>query len=224
MNRPEFDEFAGRYDELLANSMPDGLNEDTYFASYKIDLIASRHPAERVHRILDYGCGAGRSLPYLRERYPHAQLWGFDVSEQSIAMASKRMPDATLSADWKEISTTAFDLVVAANVFHHIPLSERPAALGDCGGVLASAGSLYIFEHNPYNPVTRHVFENCPFDVHAEMLSMRQTTQLAATCNLRVLHRAYTLFFPKPLKLLRPLERFMGRLPLGAQYYVQMGR
>lgn len=224
MNRPEFDEFAGRYDELLADSMPESLNEDAYFASYKIDLMASRHPADTVRRILDYGCGAGRSLPYLRDRYPHAQLWGFDVSEQSISMASKRMPDAKLSADWQEIRATRFDLIIAANVFHHIPPGERPSALSDCREVLAPTGSLYVFEHNPYNPVTRHVFENCPFDVHAEMLAMRQATQLATNCSLRIRHRAYTLFFPKPLKLLRPLERFMGRLPLGAQYYVQMGR
>lgn len=224
MSRPEFDEFAGRYDELLAGSMPEGLNEDAYFASYKIDLVASRHPRNSVHRILDYGCGEGRSLPYLRDRYPDAQLWGFDVSEQSISMASQRVPDARVSADWREIRATHFDLIIAANVFHHIPLDAREAALSDCSDVLAPGGCLYVFEHNPYNPVTRHVFENCPFDVHAEMLTMRQTTQLATNSGLHILHRAYTLFFPRPLKVLRPLERFMGRLPLGAQYYVQMGR
>jgi hypothetical protein len=30
----------------------------------------------------------------------------------------------------------------------------------------------------------------------------------------------YRLFFPRALRLLRPLEQFMKWLPLGAQYYV----
>ena len=81
---------------------------------------------------------------------------------------------------------------------------------------------MYIFEHNPLNPVTRQVFENCPFDVDAEMLTTRQTHELALASGLRIQHSAYTLFFPKPLKILRPLERYLRWLPLGAQYYVQL--
>lgn len=223
MNRPEFDRYAQDYDKVLAASIPEGLNEDAYFARYKIDLVAKRHPHASVRHILDYGCGAGRSLPYLRESFPDAQIWGFDVSEQSIEQAAHRMPDAHLSAHWGHIANTQFDLIIAANVFHHIPVEERQTALDNCRQVLATKGSIYVFEHNPFNPVTRHVFENCPFDANARMLTMRQATQLAETTGLRIAHRAYTLFFPKPLKLLRPLERLMQGLPLGAQYYVQLG-
>ena len=224
MNRPEFDRYAQNYDSVLAASIPDGLNEDAYFASYKIDLVASRHAPASVQRILDYGCGAGRSLPFLRERYPDADIWGFDVSEQSIEQAARRLPDATLSANWNDISSTRFDLIIAANVFHHIPVEERQAALDNCRQVLAAEGAMYVFEHNPFNPVTRHVFENCPFDADAQMLTMRQAVHLAEATGLRIANRAYTLFFPKPLKFLRPLERFMRGLPLGAQYYVQLER
>lgn len=222
MRPPEFDEFAKDYDSVLAASIPDGLNEDVYFAKYKIDLVAERHPARSVQRILDYGCGAGRSLPFLRERYPDAEIWGYDVSEQSIAQAAQRVPDAKLFSDWRIVKNAAFDLIIAANVFHHIPLQSREAALIGCRQAMAREGSTYIFEHNPYNPVTRHVFENCPFDINAEMLTMRQARELAQASGLRVACSAYTLFFPKPLKWLRPLEQHLQWLPIGAQYYVQL--
>ena len=56
------------------------------------------------------------------------------------------------------------------------------------------------------------------------MFSRRQALALAHGAGMRVLHRGYTLFFPRPLSFLRPLEPMMEWLPLGAQYYVQMAR
>jgi hypothetical protein len=40
MSKPEFDEYARQYDQLLAATIPEGLNEDGYFAEYKIALMA----------------------------------------------------------------------------------------------------------------------------------------------------------------------------------------
>jgi len=44
----------------------------------------------------------------------------------------------------------------------------RAAGLGPllrrCGDALAEGGSLFVFEHNPLNPLTRYVFERCVFD------------------------------------------------------------
>jgi hypothetical protein len=34
----------------------------------------------------------------------------------------------------------------------------------------------------------------------------------------------YTLFFPRPLALLRPLEPLLRAVPLGAQYYIEAAR
>jgi hypothetical protein len=42
-------------------------------------------------------------------------------------------------------------------------------------------------------------------------------SQLAA--GFREVSISYTAFFPGPLRALRPLERLMTGLPLGAQYY-----
>lgn len=221
MSKPEFDQYAEQYDQMLGEAIPEALNEDGYFAEYKVALMAkllAAHPA----RILDFGCGAGRGLPYLDKHFPEAELWGFDVSPASLELATERMPRAKLFSDWDEIKGARFDAIVAANVFHHIPPPQRLPALVHCRESLAPQGQMFLFEHNPFNPVTRHIFEHCPFDVDAEMLSLRNTLDLAAAANLNITGHGYTLFFPRPLAFLRRLEPLLKRIPLGAQYYVQM--
>ena len=84
MNKPEFDQYAEQYDRLVGEAIPESLNEDSYFAEYKIALMATRLNAKKTGRILDFGCGAGRSLPYLDQYFPEAELWGYDVSPVSL--------------------------------------------------------------------------------------------------------------------------------------------
>ena len=156
--------------------------------------------------------------------FPAAELHGFDLSPASLDVAKQRMPQARLTADWSEISSVRYDCILAANVFHHIPKEERELAIVKCRNLLAPNGVLFLFEHNPFNPVTRWIFERCPFDRDAQMLYKTETEALAVRAGLKVVDSAYTLFFPKQLAFLRGLEPALRRLPLGAQYYVELAK
>lgn len=224
MSKPEFDQYAEQYDRVLGETIPDGLNEDGYFAEYKITLMAARLDRKMPLRILDFGCGAGRSLPYLAQHFPEAELWGYDVSPASLKVASERVPRARLFSDWDTATDIRFDVIVAANVFHHIPPEQRLSALSQCRKALTADGRMFLFEHNPYNPATRWIFERCPFDADAEMLDLKTALGLSADAGFRLIEHGYTLFFPRPLAFLRGLEPWLRRLPLGAQYYVQMAK
>jgi SAM-dependent methyltransferase len=217
----EFDRFADSYDETLKAALPAGLDEDQYFARYKVDFLARATRKRTIASILDFGCGAGRSLTYLVNAFPRAGVAGYDPSPESIRLAVEREPAATATFDWATVERSRFDVVFCANVFHHVPREQLPAWLERCRDVLAPGGSLFIFEHNPWNPVTRYVFERCPFDVDAKMIPRRELIDFGNAAGLRVASTAFTLFFPKPLKLLRPIERWLGWLPLGAQYCVE---
>ena len=223
MNQNEFDRFAKNYDATLAQVIPGGGDENAYFAEYKVALMA-KHLGTAPKRILDYGCGIGRSLPWLAKYFPDAELWGFDLSKDCLHTASQCGVEAKLTSSWAAPTMGKFDLILAANVFHHIPWVERSGALMQCRDALASNGSFYLFEHNPWNPVTRWIFERCAFDVDAQMLSAREALELARGSGFDKITYGYTLFFPQSLKMLRPLEGGMHWLPLGAQYYVQMVR
>lgn len=221
-NKPEFDQYAETYDRLMNEAIPEGLNEDGYFAEYKIALMAERLKSNQPHRILDFGCGAGRSLPYLKQYFPDAELWGYDVSPASLLIAGQRVPDAKLFSDWNALGEMRFDAIVAANVFHHIPPEQRQRSLSQCQQSLSDNGQMFLFEHNPYNPATRWVFERCPFDADAEMFNLNAALRLAKDAGFSATDQGYTLFFPRPLAFLRGLEPLLKHVPLGAQYYVQM--
>jgi cyclopropane fatty-acyl-phospholipid synthase-like methyltransferase len=222
MSLPEFDQYAKQYDHVLGESIPASLNEDGYFAEYKIALMSARLGSNRPERILDFGCGAGRSLPYLEQYFPDAELFGYDLSPASLEIAAKHTPRATLFSDWGEIADMRFDAIVAANVFHHIPVSKRKEALSQCRMVLADGGQMFLFEHNPFNPMTRWIFDRCPFDSDAEMLRMKSALELIREAGFNSEQHGYTLFFPRQLAYLRNFEPWLKRIPLGAQYYVQM--
>jgi ubiquinone/menaquinone biosynthesis C-methylase UbiE len=224
MNRqpdPEFDRFAANYEEMLQASLPASQAEDPYYAEYKVRHMAARMPTPS--KVLDFGCGVGKSLPLLRQQFPHAELWGYDVSPDSLRLAQGAAPEARLTTDWQAMPANGLEMILAANVFHHIPPAEQPSTLQGCRKLLKpGVGRMFIFEHNPFNPVTRRVFERCPFDAHANMIPRSHMLELCTATGLRVVRSDFTLFFPKQLAALRPLERWLGWIPLGAQYCVEL--
>ncbi len=105
-------------------------------------------------------------------------------------------------------------------MFHHIPHDEHVALLAEIRRVLAPAGRLFVFEHNPLNPLTRHAVNTCVFDEHAELVLAPTMRRRVRDAGFAAADVRYRIFFPHALRRLRPLEARLTWLPLGAQYYV----
>ncbi|HEX4443998.1 MAG TPA: class I SAM-dependent methyltransferase [Galbitalea sp.] len=94
-------------------------------------------------RVLDVGCGTGRTLELAIER--GATAVGVDISAAMLAIAATRMPDADLRrADLQHLpfGSGEFGVVVAVNAFQ---FAEDPrAAIADAARVLALGGRLAI--------------------------------------------------------------------------------
>lgn len=218
MAQVDFDHYAGDYDALIAGQTRFFESDSDYFARYKIAL-AKRLVGEPA-AVLDFGCGIGRSMPHLREAFPAADLAGCDPSAESLALARRENPAATFFAMNELTAAPRFDLVLASCVFHHIAPAARHDALRYCHERLKPGGRLMIFEHNPFNPVTRRLVSTCPFDADAVLLSKHETVARMRAAQFDIVRSSYCLFFPGPLAALRPLEDVMGWLPLGGQYFV----
>jgi len=91
--------------------------------------------------------------------------------------------------------------------------------LGQLKRLLRPGGLMAIFEHNPVNPVTRYIVATCPFDEKAVLIPAGDFVRRQRQAGFSKVEAAYTGFFPGALKALRPMERFMTALPVGAQYY-----
>lgn len=218
MTTIDFDQYARDYKALIAAQTGFFDRDQDYFIRYKIERL--KRVAGDARAILDFGCGIGRSTPYLREIFPGASLVGCDPSRESLALAREQNPGAQFVALDTLPETQAFDLALASCVFHHIAPGDRQNALAFCRARLKPGGRLVIFEHNPLNPVTRRLVSTCPFDADAVLLGMGETVRRMHEAGFEIEARAYCLFFPGAFSALRPLEDRLGWLPFGGQYFV----
>jgi ubiquinone/menaquinone biosynthesis C-methylase UbiE len=225
VEKVNFDEFAGDYDALMQKQLQGFGEESAYFAEYKVRLVKERltqtKPNQSPATILEYGCGTGRNLTFLRTYFPDALIEGCDISEASLNLASKRAPDVNLFTLNAAVPSKQYDMVFIACVFHHIAPPERKGAFEQIYSMLKPNGELFIFEHNPFNPVTQRMVSTCPFDKDAVLLTPSELESRTKDAQLKLVEKKYALFFPAPLKALRPMEAYLGWLPLGGQYYIR---
>lgn len=222
--KTDFDRFADCYDDIMHTQLKGFGEESAYFAEYKVRLVKERLQKTGTtlpQLILEYGCGTGRNLPFLKEYFPSATIEGCDISAQSLRIAAKRAPEAALYLLPNETPQKQYDLVFVACVFHHIPIAERAGAFEQLYTLLKPSGELFIFEHNPYNPITRHIVNTCPFDKDAILLTPAELAAHTKAARFKLVENRYALFYPALLKALRPTETYLGWLPLGGQYYIR---
>lgn len=220
----DFDEYADNYDELLDQQLNFFSEDVDYYAKYKVNIVVDyllKHKIDRPLRILEFGCGTGRNLISFRQKYPGAELTGYDLSKKSIDIANNEIEGATFTSDLSELKQDYYDLIFIAGVYHHIEPEIRPDVTQGVFNYLNTQGLLFVFEHNPYNPVTRKMVRECPFDEDAVLLKTSEMKRLLSKIGFNVVSLKYTLFFPPNLtKSSEKLDKLFTWLPLGGQYYV----
>jgi SAM-dependent methyltransferase len=222
--RAEFDRYSNSYDQAVNKAISfSGLKVD-FFTKAKVDYIdqlVSRHfQAATPPAILDVGCGVGNTLSLLADKYP--RLAGVDISSGCIAAATERMPKvdlATYDGIHLPHADGSFDVAFAICVFHHVALADRGPLVRDIKRVLRPGGLFAIFEHNPLNPVTRHIVKSCEFDADARLLRSKEVESLMQTGGFHDVFTRFILTVPPAGSLLRLLDQAFSRAPFGAQYF-----
>jgi trans-aconitate methyltransferase len=173
-------------------------------------------------RILDFGCGTGKSCAHLADVFPGAHVVGADLSEAALvhartSFASNRVTFVNI-ADLSQLER--FDLCYVNGVFHHIPPGDRHEALTLIRQLLVPGAHLALFENNPWSPATRMVMHRIPFDRDAIPLSCLEARKRIKAAGFKVCGTRFLFYMPKTLALLRFIEPLFVKLPLGAQYCV----
>jgi tRNA (cmo5U34)-methyltransferase len=149
--RARFDNDVERFSNLETGQSA------TIDAPLALELVAEAaatiNPDAR--RLLDVGCGAGNYSLKLLQVLPALDVTLVDLSAPMLARAQQRLMAAgarairPVQADIRDVDLgeAAFDVIVAAAVFHHLRTDEEwQAVYGKLFRALAPAGSLWVFD------------------------------------------------------------------------------
>ena len=219
-----FDAVATRYDEELNSGLKWTGEGPGYYVDGRVALVTERLQAigHDARCVLDFGCGTGNAVERLSQALGVQSLVGLDPSTDSLRVAEQRYDDPRIR--WTEsgdcIAEQSIDYVYTSGVFHHIEPTERQPTLERIFRWMRPGATLSLFENNPWNPATRFVMSRIPFDRDAICLPPPETRRRLAKAGFQVEETSFLFFFPGPLRALRPAERLLRSLPLGAQYVV----
>jgi len=228
---PEFDRHAASYDGGLDNPIKRMMGDSAdQFIAVKARWLLRRERGLRSGGLamLDYGCGAGDLMRVLAGMGAKASFTGCDVSTGMLAEVGKRWPQACGAAPATAVQDGArtpfadgqFDVATISAVLHHVPVPERAAVYAELGRMVKPGGRIYVFEHNPRNPLVRYVIARTPIDENAILLDAREVQDGLLGAARYEIETDYLMFMPPGLTFLRPVDRALAWLPLGAQYAV----
>jgi SAM-dependent methyltransferase len=214
----EFDYSAKNYNDILSRAVSASGHSWEYFAQYKANYVSRYMPSGFSGKILDFGCGIGNLVKYLRSAFPTSRIDGFDVSTESLKkIPPEHLTQGIFTNEMAKLDNN-YDLIVAANVFHHIIPEERPGVVQALYDRMSPGGHFVMFEHNPLNPLTVYNVKHSPLDVNAVLARSSELKRLLVKNDFKKINRDYIVFFPGFLKPLIKLEPLMKKFPLGVQY------
>jgi SAM-dependent methyltransferase len=221
----DFDRYRSTYRQEVDHSVKFSGQDSGFFTEVKAAILidlAERHLGRTdALDVLDVGCGVGLTDTFLRGRFRSFE--GIDVTDGVLQEAARANPWATYRRyDGRRIplADARVDLAFAICVVHHVDPPDRPAFVRELARVVKPNGIVAIFEHNPFNPVTRMAVSRCSFDREVVLARRSQTTAMLRAAGMEIAERPYILFFPFRARVLRTIERYLAWSPLGAQYVV----
>jgi SAM-dependent methyltransferase len=225
MTQTDYDQYRDRYRQDLDRAVSfSGASHDFFTRAKAEELLR----LSRLHLgdpgqldALDVGCGVGLTDRHLAGGF--RSLTGTDVSPGVLETAARNNPGVTyMPAERGRLpfDDGAFDLAFAVCVVQVVPSAERPRFVAELSRVTRPGGLVVLFEHNPYNPLTRLVVRRCEFGEDAHMLGMADAERLLRDNGVTPVDRGFLLLFPSRRERILAVERAFRRLPLGAQYYL----
>ena len=168
----DFRQLVDHYDHLASQHgyAPEAVHwSDWETAERRFEILLQGFPDFKNARIMDFGCGAGHLLRYLKKRGFSGEYTGYDIAPEMIRLAKSSNPDGHFELrNLLEIPPEdQFDIALVSGVFNN-RITENERFLYSTLGILHNSVSTGV----AFNAMSRYVhFRNedlhyyCPLKV-----------------------------------------------------------
>lgn len=139
--------------ELGAKLVMMGDNDDYRFHRL---FVQTALPDRRYDRIVDLGCGFGKSTWPLKRAHPEAEVIGVDLAAPCLSLAAERASAQGLAVRFKQadvadtgLEPASADLVTSTMLVHEIPTEELPRLFDEAARLLKPGGVLRFLDFQP---------------------------------------------------------------------------
>lgn len=220
----DFNQYKNSYVETIEDSLKISGKEHDFFTKVKAEflktILQKNLSQVKGARLLDVGCGHGLIHKHLKDT--ELNIVGVEVAEEVVGLAKQANPEVKyLSHDGQSLpfDSHQFDAALTICVMHHVPPAQWMHFLSEMHRVVKPGGIVTVFEHNPYNPITRYIVANNKLDETAVLLSASKLNKMMREVGFFDVTSRNILFTPFDHKIFRWLDKLVGFIPLGAQYY-----
>jgi len=113
-----------------------------------------------MEHVLDFGCGCGRTLRWLIERYPGTQFYGADVDREAIEWCARNLEKGIYVNSQPEpplpFASRHFDVVYCFSVFTHLDERMQDMWLVEIQRILKPGGILILTVHGDRTATALH--------------------------------------------------------------------
>jgi ubiquinone/menaquinone biosynthesis C-methylase UbiE len=141
---------AARIYELGAKLVMLGENDDYKFHHLFVDTAI---PRQSYERIVDLGCGFGKSTWPLKKAYSNAEVIGVDLAAPCLRLAAERANALGLAIRFRQadvvmtgLEAGSTGLVTATMLFHELPLDTLAATFREAARLLSPGGLLRVLD------------------------------------------------------------------------------
>ena len=212
------EEGAQHLDEASVDDMIDLMIDDLTFKIltefYSNNLIIKPDNL----RILDAGCGWGRSLFGLKRKFPEITITGVDVTEPLLDLGNNISKKLKINGIvWEkgnllqlDYNDNHFDSIISTRVLHYIV--EPKKVINELLRVLRPGGRMIIIVPNKYNPLIY-------FKYHTQVYSSSEISNWFPPNQIKNFRIGSMGFIP-PFKYLRKfnklviIEKIMRKIPI----------